>query len=145
MDGRDQKMKIKELYLSGKAQNKKFYSLRIDEKIEKRIDRYSLLFHFITFLPFIIIFVNLFKFISIIRPLFVVLTFIVGLISSILLVFNSYINILLYKEFTKEEDEEIKKFFSEFETKSFIANAFINIVIIVNVFVIVLNVILKLI
>ena len=62
-------MKIKDLYLSGKAQNKKLYELHIDNSIEKRIDRYSLLFHFVTFLPFIIIFINLFKFISTARPI----------------------------------------------------------------------------
>ena len=34
-------MKLKDLYLSGKTQNKELGSLKIDRKIEKRIDRYS--------------------------------------------------------------------------------------------------------
>ena len=138
-------MKIKDLYLSGKAQNKKLYELHIDNAIEKRIDRYSLLFHFVTFLPFIIIFIILFKFISTARPIFVILVFIAGIIASVLIVFNSYLNILLYKEFTKEEDESVVKFFSEFDKVSFITNSFINIFVIVNVFVIILNIIIKLI
>lgn len=136
-------MKIKDLYLSGKAQNKKLYELHIDNAIEKRIDRYSLLFHFVTFLPFIIIFINLFKFISTARPIFTILVFIAGIIASVLLVFNSYLNILLYKEFTKEEDESVVKFFSEFDKISFLTNSFINIFVIVNVFVIILNIIIK--
>ena len=136
-------MKIKDLYLSGKAQNKKLYELHIDNAIEKRIDRYSLLFHFVTFLPFIIIFINLFKFISTARPIFTILVFVAGIIASVLLVFNSYLNILLYKEFTKEEDESVVKFFSEFDKVSFLTNSFINIFVIVNVFVIILNIIIK--
>ncbi len=136
-------MKIKDLYLSGKAQNKKLYELHIDNAIEKRIDRYSLLFHFVTFLPFIIIFINLFKFISTARPIFTILVFIAGIIASVLLVFNSYLNILLYKEFTKEEDESVVKFFSEFDKVSFLTNSFMNIFVIVNVFVIILNIIIK--
>ena len=136
-------MKIKDLYLSGKAQNKKLYELHVDNAIEKRIDRYSLLFHFVTFLPFIIIFINLFKFISTARPIFTILVFVAGIIASVLLVFNSYLNILLYKEFTKEEDESVVKFFSEFDKVSFLTNSFINIFVIVNVFVIILNIIIK--
>ena len=128
MDGKGDEMKLKDLYLSGKAQNKELSTLKIYRKIEKRIDRYSLLFHFITFLPFIIIFVNLIRFISASRPIFFVI-----LALAILMVFNSYINILLYKEYTKEAEENIVNFFNKFDKKSFLVTAFINIFVIVMV------------
>ena len=37
MDGKCDKMKLVDLYLSGKAQNKELSTLKIDRKIEKRI------------------------------------------------------------------------------------------------------------
>ena len=133
MDGKGDEMKLKDLYLSGKAQNKELSTLKIDRKIEKRIDRYSLLFHFITFLPFIIIFVNLIRFISASRPIFFVILALAILMICVILVFNSYINILLYKEYTKEAEENIVNFFNKFDKKSFLVTAFINIFVIVMV------------
>ena len=145
MDGKGDEMKLKDLYLSGKAQNKELSTLKIDRKIEKRIDRYSLLFHFITFLPFIIIFVTLLRFISSTRPIFYVIVALADLMACLILVFNAYINILLYKEYTKEEDENVVKFFNKFDKKSFFVNNFINIFAIVNILLIILIVVINLI
>ena len=145
MDGKGDKMKLKDLYLSGKTQNKELGSLNIDRKIEKRIDRYSLLFHFLTFLPFIIIFVNLLRFISATRPIFYIIVALADLMVCLILVFNAYINILLYKEYTKEEDESVVKFFNKFDKKSFFVNNFINVFAIVNILLIILIVVINLI
>ena len=99
----------------------------------------------ITFLPFIIIFVNLLRFISATRPIFYVIVALADLMACLILVFNAYINILLYKEYTKEEDESIVRFFSEFDKKSFFVNNFINVFAVVNVLLIVLIVVINLI
>ena len=73
--------------------------------------------HFITFLPFILILINLFKFISNIRMSFII----IGLFSSIiliaLLILNSMIVSLLYKEESRNCNETVKDFFENFSFK----------------------------
>jgi steroid 5-alpha reductase family enzyme len=63
----------------------------------------------------------------------------------LILVFNAYINILLYKEYTKEEDESVVKFFNKFDKKSFFVNNFINVFAVVNILLIILIVVINLI
>lgn len=111
-------MKLKDLIKLGRNQNIEFSKLNIDKKIERKIDFISFICHLITFLPFILILINIYKFLSPIRIGFVIVGFTASLILVLLLILNSIIVSLLYKEYSKDCSIEVKDFFDKFNFKA---------------------------
>lgn len=119
-------MKLNELIKLAKEQNLEFNKLNIDKKIERKIDIISFICHLITFLPFIIIIINIFKFLSPIRLGFIIIGFISSVILILLLILNSIIVSLLYREYSKESSVEVQEYFDKFNLKANICYLFFN-------------------
>lgn len=106
-------MKLTELLKQGSLDTKKTQEIIVPKKYRFKTSLFSLLFIVVLLIPFLLIYINVFKMVSLVRMAFIINLIIAVQIFLIILTLGSLFEIMLLREYIKNDNEAINAFETE--------------------------------